>query len=60
MEYVNDYVEETGNTLELNWDKLGDLAKSVKESNTSEEEKPAYTRDSKGRLRDSKGHFVKE
>ena len=63
MEYVNDYVEETGNPLELNWDKLDYLSKSIKEENESkpaEEEKPTYTRDSKGRLRDSKGHFVKE
>lgn len=60
MEYINDYVEKTGNPLELNWDKLGDPAKSVKESKPTEEEKPTYTRDSKGRLRDSKGHFVKE
>ena len=64
MWYVgNDYVEKTGNPLDLNWDKLGDLAKSVKEekeSEPAEEEKPTYTRDSKGRLRDSKGHFVKE
>lgn len=62
MEYINDYAEKTGNPLELNWEKLGDLSKSIKEKDpkTAEEEKPTYTRDSKGRLRDSKGHFVKE
>lgn len=63
MEYINEYVENTGNPLELNWDKLGDLAKSIKEKEpkvVTDEEKETYTRDSKGRLRDSKGHFVKE
>ena len=33
MEYVNDYAEETGNSFELNWDKLADIAKAVKDIN---------------------------
>ena len=33
MEYVNDYAEATGNSFELNWDKMADLAKTVKDIN---------------------------
>ena len=53
MEFIDNYSEKTGNSLE----------KALEDLNTkekSEEVKETYTRDAKGRLRDSKGHFVKE
>ena len=53
MEFIDNYSQKTGNSLEK---ALEDL--NAKEK--SEEVKETYTRDAKGRLRDSKGHFVKE
>lgn len=56
MEFIDDYSEKTGNSLEFDQKMADDIAAKEK----SEEVKETYTRDSKGRLRDSKGHFVKE
>ena len=56
MEFIDDYSEKTGNSLEFDQKTAEDIAAKEK----SEEVKENYTRDSKGRLHDSNGHFVKE
>lgn len=55
MEFITDYADVTGNDL-------GFDPKWLNEFVTPPEEKKeeTYTRDAKGRLRNSKGHFVKE
>ena len=53
MEFIDNYSQKTGNSLEPVRTELAGKEKS-------EEVKETYTRDAKGRLHDSNGHFVKE
>lgn len=53
-QFIDNYLEETGNDLPFDFSLTG------QEDSDSDEEKNEVHRDSKGRLRDAKGHFVKE
>lgn len=57
-QFIDNYLEETGNELKFDFSIPGQT-----EDQDQDEEEPVkdeYYRDAKGRLRDSKGHFVKD
>ena len=64
-QFIDNYLEETGNELKFDFSIPGQTANQDQDMSDQDQDmenpvKDEYYRDAKGRLRDSKGHFVKD